>query len=388
MISFFSKRFVKDYENYQDPDVRQRYGIFCSIISIFANIALATFKLGIGFITNSVAIQADGLNNLSDVGSNVASLFGFKLANKHPDEEHPYGHGRMEYISGLIIAFLIVVVGLQSLKEAVLKILYPDEVTFSIVACIILVVSIGIKLWMSFFNKNIGEKINSSTLKAAGQDSINDVFTTSATLVALILSLYTTLPVDGIFGVVVSLVVLKAGYEIFNETINPLLGKAPDKELLLALEAFIKSYDVAIGVHDLVMHDYGPGRRFLTVHVEVDGNSDIMNVHDSIDDIERSVLKKFHILTTIHMDPIDTNDVLTNELRIIVEDIVTSINIEYSIHDFRIVSGPTHTNLIFDVLIPASDTIEHKELKKMINERIRETHKEYFTVIQIEHGYV
>lgn len=388
MIRLLSKLFIKNHEEFQDAAVRQSYGMLCSVVSIVANMILVGFKLSIGFLTNSIAIQADGLNNLSDVGSNIASLFGFKLANKHPDAEHPYGHGRMEYISGLVIAFLIIIVGLQSLKDSFFKILYPEEVGFSIVACIILGVSIVVKLWMSYFNKKIGNKIHSSTLLAAGQDSINDVFTTSVTLIALILSLHTTLPVDGIFGVIVSVVVLKAGYEIFNETVDPLLGKAPDKQLLLDIEEFIMSHDITLGLHDMMMHDYGPGRQFLTVHVEVDGNDDIMVVHDVIDSIEREMLKKFHIMTTIHVDPIDTNDALTNEMRTMVEQIVVSISSEYSIHDFRIVSGPTHTNLIFDVLIPASDLINHKELKEIINSRIKERNDSYFTVIQIDHSYV
>ncbi|MFV0393822.1 MAG: cation diffusion facilitator family transporter, partial [Coprobacillaceae bacterium] len=308
--------------------------------------------------------------------------------NKHPDEEHPYGHGRIEYISGLVIAFLIILVGLQSLKDSVLKIIYPEKVTFSIIACVILIVSIGVKVWMSYFNKNIGKKIDSSTLMAAGQDSINDVFTTTATLIALILSLYTTLPVDGIFGVVVSVVVLKAGYDIFNETVDPLLGKAPDKELLKELENFILTYGAALGIHDMMMHDYGPGRKFLTVHVEVDGNEDIMMVHDVIDSIERKILEKFHIMTTIHMDPIDTNDALTNELKEMVTCVIESINSSYSIHDFRIVSGPTHTNLIFDVLIPTCDMTPHKVLKDAINKKIKEKNEDYYIVVQIEHSYV
>lgn len=388
MIAFLSKKFIKNYTEYENPNTRQQYGMLCSILSIVCNIVLVIFKITMGIITNSIAIQADGLNNLSDVGSNLASLFGFKLANKHPDAEHPYGHGRMEYIAGLVIAFLILLVGLQSLKDSVLKIISPEDVKFSILACVLLVVSILVKLWMSFFNRKIGKQIQSSTLLAAGQDSINDVFTTTATLIALILSLYTDLPVDGIFGAIVSVIVLKAGYGVFNDTVDPLLGKAPDKELIKEIEAFILSYDEALGIHDLMMHDYGPGRKFMTLHVEVDCSEDIMETHDAMDRIERDVLKKFHILTTIHYDPIDTNDALTNELKSLVDNIVKGIDEQYSIHDFRIVTGPTHTNLIFDVLIPSSDEVAHHTLKKMINDKLKEKDDRYFTVIQIDHSFI
>ena len=388
MITFLSNTFIKNNTEYNNPIVRQQYGMLCSIISIVCNIVLVIFKISMGIITNSIAIQADGLNNLSDVGSNLASLFGFKLANKHPDEDHPYGHGRMEYIAGLVIAFLIIFVGLQALKDSIFKIINPEAVTFSILACFLLVVSILVKLWMYMFNRKIGTKINSSTLLAAGQDSLNDTLTTIATLGSLLLSLVTDLPVDGIFGMLVSLVVLKAGYDVFKDTVDPLLGKAPDKELIEEIEKFILSYDEALGIHDLMMHDYGPGRRFLTLHVEVDCGEDIMTVHDAMDQIERDVLKEFHILTTIHMDPIDTNDEVTRELKKMVTSIIEDINQTYSIHDFRIVSGPTHTNLIFDVLIPATDEIEHRALKKMITKRIKEKNDTLFTVIQIDHSFV
>lgn len=388
MIQFLSNRFIKNSTEYTNPMVRQRYGILCSIISIGCNIVLVIFKITMGIVTNSIAIQADGLNNLSDVGSNLASLFGFKLANKHPDEDHPYGHGRMEYVAGLVIAFLIILVGLQSLKDSVLKIISPETVTFSLLACFLLVVSIFVKLWMFLFNRTIGNNIHSSTLHAASRDSLNDMITTFATLLALVASLFTDLPVDGIFGTIVSLVVLKAGYDVFNDTVDPLLGKAPDKELIKEIEIEILSHEEALGIHDLMMHDYGPGRRFLTLHVEVDCSEDIMSVHDAMDLIERDILKKFHILTTIHMDPIDSNDAVTNELKEMVIEIIKEIDEGYTIHDFRVVSGPTHTNLIFDVLIPATDEIEHRILKQLINKKIKEKNNKLYTVIQIDHSFV
>lgn len=388
MFKILAKKFIKNNTEFNNPKVREQYGTLCSIISIVCNIVLVIFKLTMGAITHSIAIQADGLNNLSDVGSNLASLFGFKLANKHPDIEHPYGHGRIEYVAGLIIAFLILLVGFQALRDSVFKIITPEKVTFTIVAVIILIVSILIKLWMAVFNRYASKKINSATLLAASQDSLNDVLATLATLISLILSLYTDLPVDGIMGAVVSIIVLKAGIEIFKDTVNPLLGMAPDKELIKELEEYILSYPEALGIHDLMMHDYGPGRKFLTLHVEVDCNDNIMATHDAMDRIERAVLDKYHILTTIHMDPIDSSDILTNELKEIVIGVVKEINDEYSIHDFRIVSGPTHTNLIFDVLIPSNDQIKHTILKEQINQRLKAIDPSYFTIMQIEHSFV
>ena len=388
MFKILAKKFIKNNTEFNNPKVREQYGTLCSIISIVCNIVLVIFKLTMGAITHSIAIQADGLNNLSDVGSNLASLFGFKLANKHPDIEHPYGHGRIEYVAGLIIAFLILLVGFQALRDSVFKIITPEKVTFTIVAVIILIVSILIKLWMAVFNRYASKKINSATLLAASQDSLNDVLATLATLISLILSLYTDLPVDGIMGAVVSIIVLKAGVEIFKDTVNPLLGMAPDKDLIKELEEYILSYPEALGIHDLMMHDYGPGRKFLTLHVEVDCNDNIMATHDAMDRIERAVLGKYHILTTIHMDPIDSSDILTNELKEIVIGVVKEINDEYSIHDFRIVSGPTHTNLIFDVLIPSNDQIKHTILKEQINQRLKAIDPSYFTVMQIEHSFV
>ncbi|WP_286669596.1 cation diffusion facilitator family transporter [Thomasclavelia cocleata] len=388
MFKILAKKFIKNNTEFNNPKVREQYGTLCSIISIVCNIVLVIFKLTMGAITHSIAIQADGLNNLSDVGSNLASLFGFKLANKHPDIEHPYGHGRIEYVAGLIIAFLILLVGFQALRDSVFKIITPEKVTFTIAAVIILIVSILIKLWMAVFNRYASKKINSATLLAASQDSLNDVLATLATLISLILSLYTDLPVDGIMGAVVSIIVLKAGIEIFKDTVNPLLGMAPDKELIKELEEYILSYPEALGIHDLMMHDYGPGRKFLTLHVEVDCNDNIMATHDAMDRIERAVLDKYHILTTIHMDPIDSSDILTNELKEIVIGVVKEINDEYSIHDFRIVSGPTHTNLIFDVLIPSNDQIKHTILKEQINQRLKAIDPSYFTVMQIEHSFV
>lgn len=388
MFELIVKKYIKNYEDITDNDVREKYGVLCSILSIICNLIMTVFKMIFGYLTNSVAIIADGLNNLSDMGSNLATLFGFKLANKHPDSEHPYGHGRIEYIVGMIISFLILFVGFNSLSESINKFISKEEVTFSLTAIIVLIVSILMKLWMSYFNKKTGKLLDSTSLLAAGQDSLNDVMTTGATLVSMLLVLVSDLPFDAIIGAIVSLLVLKSGVEIFKSTMDPLLGMAPDKELVKEIENFTKSFDVVEGIHDLMMHDYGPSRRYMTLHVEVNSNADIMKVHDQIDNIEREILKKFNILTTIHMDPIDCDDKHTNELKKIVLKVVKDINPEYNIHDFRMVSGITHTNLIFDVLLPSNDTSEHEVVRSEIINRIKAINQNYYCVIEIEHSYV
>lgn len=388
MFNWIIKTFVKDYQNTEDIEVRERYGILSSTLSIVLNGLMVVFKLLFGFLTGSVAISADGFNNLSDMGSNLATLFGFKLSSKHPDSEHPYGHGRIEYIVGMVIAFLILFVALSSLKESINKIIHPEAITFSYPALIVLITAIIIKLWMGFFNFYCAKKTGSLALKAAGQDSINDVFSTSATMISLLFVLISDFPLDGYIGLVVSLLVLRSGIDIFKTTMDPLLGMAPDKELVGEIVDYVKSFEVTRGVHDLMMHDYGPGRRYLTLHVEVDAKEDIMKAHDEIDLIERGVLEKFGILTTIHMDPIDLDDEKVQKLMTVAQVAVSAVNPAYTIHDFRIVSGPSHTNMIFDVVLPSNDTSDHDEVRRLIEAKIKEADSSFYTVITIEHSYI
>lgn len=387
MYQLLVKIFIPNYKDTEDAAVRERYGVICSIVSIVCNIILVIFKLVFGTLVHSVAIVADGYNNLSDAGSNIATFFGFKLANKHPDSEHPYGHGRFEYITGLGISFLIILVGLMSFKEAVLKLFDPEAVVFSIPALIALIFSVLVKIWMGYFNRKAGKDIQSTALEAAAQDSMNDVMTTSATIFALIASLFTTLPIDSIVGAIVSLIVVVSGISIAKSTIDPLLGIKPDKETIETIEKYLTSYDCVIGVHDLMMHDYGPGRRYLTVHCEVDAHMDMMSVHDEIDNIERSMMDKFHIMTTIHMDPVDIHDELTNELRGQVSHIVETIDQSLSIHDFRIVKGPTHINLVFDVLMK-DEKYTQKQLNEIITSKVKEISQNYYCVINFEYSFV
>lgn len=389
MFELIRKIFIQNYENTENAEVRGKYGTVFSIFSIICNIIMVIFKLIVSYITNSVSVRADALNNLSDVGSNIATLFGFKLANKHPDADHPYGHGRMEYVSGLVVSFLILLMGFSAFKESILKIINPEELYSSTVAIIVLTVSIGIKLVMFRVNNKAGEEINSDTLLAAGQDSRNDAIMTLATLACLIIHELTNIHLDAYAGVVVSVFVLKSGIEIFKGVLDTILGKAPDKELIKDIEKTVKAHKEIHGIHDLMLHDYGPSQQFMTFHVEVDAKDDVVKIHDLIDNIEAEILKKYSILTTIHMDPVDYKDKELASLRTKVRKIVKEINNDYSIHDFRIVKGPTHTNIVFDCLIPAADKSSHSDIANKIQFEVNKIKGgPYYCVIKVEHSYV
>ena len=388
MFETICRIFIKDYKNIEDSSVRERYGTVFSIFSIVCNCVMVVFKFIVAFITNSVSISADALNNLSDVGSNIATLFGFKLANKHADADHPYGHGRMEYVSGMIVSFLILLMGFEAIKDAVSKIINPETLVYSNVAVIVLVISICIKLFMSYINNHAGKLIKSETLIAAGQDSKNDAIMTSATLIALLIFKFTGFNLDAYIGLVVSIFVIKSGIEIFKGVLDTILGKAPDKELINKIEKTIMSHKEIHGIHDLMLHDYGLSQQFMTLHAEVDADANIIDTHDLIDRIEEEILEKYHILTTIHMDPIDYKDKEVRKVNTKVKSIVKSINPEYTIHDFRMVKGPTHTNLVFDLLLPAGDKSSHEEVSKKVQEAISNYNKDYKCVIKVEHSFV
>lgn len=389
MFELISKLFIKNYEDVDNSEVRGKYGTVFSIFSIICNIIMVVFKLIVSYITNSVSVRADALNNLSDVGSNIATLFGFKLSNKHPDADHPYGHGRMEYVSGLIVSFLILLMGFSALKESFLKIIHPEELYSSFVAIIVLIVSICIKLIMSSVNNKAGKKISSDTLLAAGQDSRNDAIMTASTLACLIIHELTNIHLDAYVGFIVSIFVIKSGIEIFKNVLDTILGKSPDKELIKEIEETVKKHKKIHGIHDLMLHDYGPSQQFMTFHVEVSAKEDVVKIHDLIDNIEAEILKKYNILTTIHMDPVDYQDKKVSGLRTKVKNIVKGINPNYSIHDFRIVTGPTHTNLVFDCLLPADDRSSHEDISKKIQEEVNKLQGgPYYCVVKVEHSFV
>lgn len=384
---FLVKYFIKDYQQIEKSEVRERYGLYVSVVSILCNITLSTSKLAVGLLANSISIQADAFNNFSDVGSNIATLLGFKLASKHPDVDHPYGHGRFEYIAGLMISFLIFLVAFQSLKEAIVKIIHPVTIVFNPIVIFVLIFSILVKFYMGYLNSKIGRLIDSSALKAASKDSFNDTMTTLASLASMMIFYWFNLNLDGWFGFVVSLAVLKSAYGVFKDTTDPLLGKAPDRQLVKDIEKLVLSFPSARGIHDLILHDYGPGRSFVTLHVEVDANADFLQTHDEVDLIERAILEKFKLHATLHMDPIDTSDEHVREIRNIVEKVVKKINQDYSIHDFRIVRGPSHTNILFDILVPADDKCDEKELKEKVASYINAINNKYFAIIQIDRAY-
>ena len=386
-MQFLIKKCIKDYEQVDRREVRERYGTFVSIISIICNIVLATSKLIVGIFSKSISIQADALNNYSDVGSNLATLFGFKLASKHPDTDHPYGHGRIEYISGLIISFLILLVALQSLKESVMKIIHPEVIQFSYIGIAVLIFSMLVKFLMAKMNKTIGERIHSTSLKAASQDSYNDIITTFAAMIGMLVSHFASWNIDGWIGLFVSFIVLKAGYDVFKDTVGPLLGQAPDKELVEGIANLVMSYQGILGIHDFMLHDYGPGRSFVTLHAEIDCHDDLLEIHDVIDLVEREILSRFNVHATIHMDPVDSTNEMINELKEKVIQIIEKINPVYTIHDFRLVSGPTHTNILFDVVLPPEDETNVIELKAEIDREVKRLDKNFFSVVEVDRAY-
>lgn len=388
VYSFICKLFIPNYKDVNDAKVREKYGSVFSIFSIICNIIMVIFKLVVSFITNSVSIRADAFNNLSDVGSNLATLFGFVLSNKHPDADHPYGHGRIEYVSGMVVSFLILLMGFEAAKESFLKIIHPEDVSFSVIALVVLIGSILIKLTMAYVNKKAGKAIDSEALKAAGQDSVNDCLVTGATLICLIIYKVTNINIDAYVGFIASILVLKSGIEIFMDVLDTILGKAPDKQLINDIEKTVCNHEEILDIHDLMLHDYGPSQKFMSLHAEVNSQIPVIELHDVIDNIELEILDKYKILTTIHMDPIDTKDELTNSLKTKVLKIVEEINSEYKIHDFRIVKGTTHTNLVFDVLLPAEDKNDIEYLRKTISNNIAKIDEKYRCVINFDRSYV
>ena len=387
MISFLSRFFIKNHNDHSSPVVRRAFGTLCGIVGIVLNIILFLIKLLAGTISNSIAITADAFNNLSDAGSSLITLIGFKLSGKKPEPEHPFGHGRIEYITGLIVAFIIILMGFELLTSSVSKIISPQPVEFSLLPLLILIVSIFIKLYMAFYNTNVGKKINSSTLKATATDSLSDSIATFAVLVSTLISHFLNINIDGYTGVLVAGFILFAGYNAAKDTISPLLGQSPDPEFVKKVEDIVMSHDVAVGIHDLIVHDYGPGRQIISLHVEVPGNADIFEAHDEIDLIERTLKEKLSCEATIHMDPVVTDDEAINELKAVVCTLVKDIDKRVTIHDFRMVSGPTHTNLIFDVVVPFSIKMTDEQIKEKIGQLVSDYNSSYFTVITVDKAY-
>ncbi len=389
MTDLLVRLFVKDSDNISNPKVRGRYGILSGCAGIVVNVILFLAKFLVGTVTNSIAITADAVNNLSDAGSCAVTVFGFKMSSKPADEDHPFGHGRIEYITAMVVSFIVLFMGFELLTQSIDKIRNPEDVTFNLVGAIIIAVSIFGKLWLALFNRKLGKKINSPAMTAVVADSLSDIAATSVTLIALVLSnFFPSLHIDGWLGIIVAGFVLKAGYGIFKETLNSLIGEPPTKETVEKLEAKILSYEHVTGIHDLILHNYGPDKFFGSVHVEMPSDFDVLYSHDIIDNIERDVMAEFGILLSIHYDPVEVNNARVNELKIIAESAVKRISEELSIHDFRVVDGPSHTNLIFDVVVPRKFSLSNDDLMAEISSEISKNGTNFFAVMNIEYAFV
>lgn len=387
MTKLLVKLFIRNSENIKEVSVRTAYGTLGSTTGIILNLLLATFKYIAGMISGSISVTADAINNLSDAGSSIVSLAGVKLSAKPADKGHPYGHGRLEYISALAVAVLVFLMGFELLKSSVDKILNPVPVKFNWLTLIILVVSILAKLWLGIFNKKLGEKINSAPMMAVMKDSFSDCLATGVAALSIIVSAFSDINIDGFLGLFVAGFILFTGFNISKDTLGVLLGNPPEKEYVELIENKIMSYEYVVGVHDLIIHDYGPQRRFASAHAEIPADIDIMEAHDVIDLIERDIMNEMGLLISIHMDPIIVDDERINTLRQMTADVVKEIDETLSIHDFRVVEGPTHTNLIFDILLPHNHKDSHEEIINQINEKLSKIDERFFTVITIDHSF-
>lgn len=388
MSELLLRLFVKDHNNVKDPDVREKYGFLSGIVGIVLNIFLCAGKFTVGSLTGSLAITADAFNNLSDAGSSIVTLFGFKLSAKKPDKDHPFGHGRYEYIAALIVAFLVIHTSIDLITDAVSKIKSPTGVDFTIPAVIVLVLSILGKLWLAYFNQKLGKKINSPAMTAVVKDSLGDIIATSAALAALVGSKFTSFNLDGWLGLIVAFFVLYAGYGILKDTISPLLGEPPEKEIVGELVKFITDREHVMGIHDLVLHNYGANSVFGSIHVEVPADADFVEMHDMSDLIELEVLHKFGIHLVVHLDPLVFDDERVNELHAVAVKAIKEIDDRLSLHDFRVVDGPTHTNMIFDTVVPYDFKMKSDELIKKIAANVREKHPDCFVVTNVENSYI
>lgn len=389
MIGILVRRFIRDSDKTDDPVVRERYGILAGAAGLALNLLLCAGKFAAGLLTGAISITADAFNNLSDAASSVVTLIGFRLAGQEPDADHPFGHGRAEYLAGLAVSVLILLVGLELGKSSFLKILHPEAVEFSWLSAGILTVSILVKLWMGRFYRILGRRIGSPAMAASATDSRSDAAATAAVLAGLIVNGFTALNIDGWIGLLVALFILKAGLGAMKDTLDPLLGQPPSEELVREIEKTILAHPEITGIHDLVVHDYGPGRQMMSAHAEVDAKSDLLEIHDVIDAAERELKQRFHLEAVIHMDPVAANDPQTMALREQVGALARTLDPSVTVHDFRVTAGPLHTNLIFDMVVPYSVSGTDRELREKIQDLVRsEMGENYYTVIGIDRAYV
>lgn len=386
MTEFLIRHFIRDGQNTKDAAVRERYGVLAGGVGMACNALLFAIKLLIGLVTHSISITADAVNNLSDGLSSLISIVGFKVSGKAPDSKHPFGYGRTEYVAGLAVSFLILLVGFEFLKSSVSRIFAPEPVRFSGVLLAVLALSLLVKLWMGAFNRTLGRRIQSPTLLAAMQDSINDVVTTSVVILGMLASRFTALPVDGYVGVLVALFILWSGLGIARDTLSPLLGQAADPDVAKAIEDVVLGMEGIVGVHDLIVHNYGAGKSLASLHAEVPDNADIVAMHEIIDDAERLVWQQTGVYLVIHMDPISLNDGRVNALRELTASVLCEIDERLTMHDFRIVDGKRHVNLVFDVVVPFDyDSYGLEKLGRDIQARIRQKDAKLNTVVTLDH---
>ena len=385
MTNLLCKLFVKDHQNLEDPRVRARYGVFSGIVGILVNLLLFVGKLIVGLIFTSVAIMADAFNNLSDAGSSIVSMVSFRISAKPADRDHPFGHARIEYLASMIVSFLILLIGFELITESIGSIKNPSDRKIETIAMVILGASILMKVWLYFFYRGVGKKIDSGVLKASAFDSLSDVISTSAVLVTTIIIHFTGFTIlDGIVGLIVACLIIVGGIKILKENMNSILGEAPSEEIVDGIREVVREYPEALGIHDLIVHNYGPGHTIASLHIEVDGTQDLFALHDVIDNIERQMREQLQIECTVHMDPIAVNDPIVNELREKVTDLLPEIGEGVSLHDFRVVTGPSHTNLIFDMAVPFEIKMTEKEASDKISALVKEKiGQEYYCVVTV-----
>ena len=388
MTDFLVRIFVKDYKNMEDSLVRTRYGLMASVVGIFCNFLLFTAKLLTGLLINSISVMADAFNNLSDAASSIIGFIGVKMAGKPADEEHPFGHGRVEYIAAFIVAFIVIQVGFSLFKTSIDKILHPQEMSFHAVSVIILILSVLVKLWMAFFNRTLGNRIQSAVMKATAADSMGDVITTSSTILSVVIYGIWGLNIDGIVGVIVSVIVMWAGIRIAKDTLAPLIGEPIDPKLYQEITDFVEDYEGIVGSHDLIVHNYGPTRSMASIHAEVPNDVNVEVSHEIIDRIEREALKKFGIFLVIHMDPVETRDSKVMEFGSMVENVIQDTDERVTFHDFRMIEGKDQINLIFDLVVPREyDRKKREWLKEEITKKVTEIDKRCCLVITAESGF-
>lgn len=390
MLSFLAKLLIKEQENPNSPSVREKYGILAGAMGICLNLLLCAGKMFAGAVSGSIATMADAFNNLSDAGSSIITLVGFRLAGKKPDPHHPFGHGRAEYITGLLISILILLLGSELLRSSIDKIRQPQPVTFSLLSAGILLGSVLVKIYMWHYNRALAKKLNSPAMSATAADSLSDSIATVVVLLSMIIAHFTGWQIDGWCGAAVSMFIFIAGYRSARETIEPLLGHAPDQELIQAIEAEVLSHDHIVGIHDLMVHDYGPGRKVISLHAEVPASGNLLELHDTIDLAERNLQEKLNCTAVIHMDPVDnSNPFLVDFIKpALLEWLRSRVAPDISVHDLRMVAGPTHTNLIFDVLLPLNCPKSESEVLEISNDFAKSLPGNYFAVVQIDQPYV